>query len=150
MDGVLAHPGSPRMSARFRAPFDFFVRIGASARRVLQGFSPGVSAAASQSASAKPSARRGMVRRREIDAVPRDATLDQVLAIFRSRPHSRLPVFDGSLDNVVGVLSATQVLAALTDPEEFSVPASMSLPLFVPETLPADELLIAMRQQDCH
>jgi CBS domain containing-hemolysin-like protein len=48
------------------------------------------------------------------------------------------------------VLSATQVLAAVAEAEQFSVSAWMGLPLFVPETLPADELLVAMREQACH
>jgi CBS domain containing-hemolysin-like protein len=93
-------------------------------------------------------ARRLMVPRREIVAVPHDVSLDQLIAVFRSRPYSRYPVFEGSLDNVVGLISAKQVVAAIADADAgFTIRDHMSGPLFVPETHRADHLVVDMRAQ---
>ncbi len=52
-----------------------------------------------------------MVPRADIAAVPSDVTLDQLLAEFRTAGHSRLPVFDDSLDDPRGMVHIRDVLA---------------------------------------
>src|SRR5439155_23931225 len=49
-------------------------------------------------------ARQVMLPRTEVSAVPLDATLPDVIQIIDKDKHSRFPVFDGDLDNIVGVL----------------------------------------------
>src|SRR5690606_32335635 len=52
-----------------------------------------------------------MLPRNRIDAIPRSATFEDVKRILLENGHSRMPVYDGSLDNIVGYVSAKDVLA---------------------------------------
>jgi putative hemolysin len=89
-----------------------------------------------------------MVPRREMATIPHDARLDHLITLFRSRDYSRYPVFEGSLDNIVGVISAKQVVAALGDDfDAFTVRDHMSPPLFVPGSRRADQLIADMKAQ---
>ncbi len=45
-----------------------------------------------------------MTPRPDIVAVPRDITHDELLKIFRSSKHSRIPVYDETIDNIIGVV----------------------------------------------
>ena len=70
---------------------------------------------------------------------------------MREHKFSRLPVYRGSLDNVVGILHAKD-LFDLTDAEEqsFEVGKYCDLPFLVPEFKPAEDLLREMRRRKTH
>ena len=55
-------------------------------------------------------ARDIMVPRLDIVAVPEEASLAEIVAIIRRAGHSRVPVYRGAIDNVVGVLYAKDLL----------------------------------------
>ncbi len=86
-----------------------------------------------------------------IDAgAPPAEMLDQVV---RS-PYTRLPVWKGEPDNIVGVLHAKDLLRALhanlDDPGRLDVMAIVTEPWFVPETTPLKEQLEAFRARQAH
>ena len=54
-----------------------------------------------------------MTPRPEFVMVERDTTLEEFLPIYSEHSHTRFPVYDDSLENVVGVLSSKDVLLAL-------------------------------------
>jgi CBS domain containing-hemolysin-like protein len=89
-----------------------------------------------------------MTPRTELVAIPADATREQVVeAIARAR-HTRLPVYRGDLDDVVGILHVTDLVRELAKPGERFDPAALAREaLTVPETLKADDLLIEMRRR---
>jgi magnesium and cobalt exporter, CNNM family len=102
-------------------------------------------------------ARQVMTPRTEMDAVPATASFDEVLAAAIASGHSRLPVYEGDLDHVVGVVDVKRLLPRLaaerSSPnghvrltEPFDVRAVMGEVLAVPETAPASELLGRLRQ----
>ena len=96
-----------------------------------------------------------MVPRTEMIAVPANVTLDKLAATIARHGHSRYPVYEGSPDNIIGVVSATQLAQALTEHgseagNRFDVRRVMSDPLFVPETMRADRLLAQMKQRSSH
>lgn len=100
-------------------------------------------------------ARQVMVPRTEMAAVPADADVARLRDLMARHERSRYPVFEGSLDNIVGVLSAKHLVGVLPptgSPEAngFDVRAHMSRPLFVPETMPAYRVLAAMKQHQSH
>ena len=82
-------------------------------------------------------------------AAPADI-LDQVV---RS-PHTRLPVWKGEPDNIVGVLHARDLLRAvhanLDDLGRLDVLSIVAEPWFVPETTPLDEQLHSFRERRAH
>ena len=50
-------------------------------------------------------------RRLVVDAIPRNASFEDVKQILLEAGHSRMPVYDGTVDNIVGYVSAKDVLA---------------------------------------
>ena len=56
-----------------------------------------------------------MVPRADIIAVPADTTLDELLALFRTAGHSRLPVFDDSLDDPRGMVHIRDFLEFIAE-----------------------------------
>jgi len=92
-----------------------------------------------------------MTARPEIFAVDINATLDGVKAKIAESGHSRIPVYDGSLDHIVGVLYARDLLRHLGEPANtFTVRAMMRPPVYVPETKPLVDLLKDFRRQKVH
>jgi len=61
-------------------------------------------------------------------------------------PYSRLPVCRGGLDNVLGFLSAKDVLARQLKGEPLDLTAALEVPLYVPETLSPNQLLETFRK----
>ena len=89
-----------------------------------------------------------MTPRTEIVWVERDTTLRGFLSIYDEHYHTRFPVFDGPVDNVVGVLSVKDVVRAIARgslSQDDSVTTAMRSPYFVPETKLVGGLLEEMR-----
>jgi CBS domain containing-hemolysin-like protein len=97
-----------------------------------------------------------MTPRTEVDAVPVDAGLSEVLRRAAASPHGRLPVYDRSLDNVVGVLHVRDLFKVVVDrlavdrPAQVEVRRLLRPVMVVPESKPADDLLDDMRAARRH
>jgi CBS domain containing-hemolysin-like protein len=70
-----------------------------------------------------------------------DASLDSLAERFIESGHSRIPLYQDSIDHVVGILHIRDVLRALRLPERPAVGEMIKPPLFIPETKPLGELL---------
>jgi putative hemolysin len=70
-----------------------------------------------------------------------DASLDTLAERFIESGHTRIPLFDGSIDHIVGVLHIREVLRGLRGAERPVARDLLKPPLFVPETKPLGELL---------
>ena len=57
--------------------------------------------------------REGMTPRTEIVAIERGASLQMFLDIYAEHAHTRFPVFKGTIDNVVGIISAKDILRTM-------------------------------------
>ncbi|SFV37838.1 CBS domain-containing protein [Devosia crocina] len=109
-----------------------------------------------------------MVERSDIQAVAADINLGTLIAKFRQVGHSRLPVYDGELDNIIGFIHIKDAMAkiteAVTDPEK-EVPVRLlsaalrqkigklgitRTAMFVPTFMPAGDLLQSMRASRVH
>jgi putative hemolysin len=91
-----------------------------------------------------------MIPRPEVVWLERDTTLAGFYEIFEDSPRSRFPVYDGTVDNVVGIVSVKNVLRALG--EGALAPDSPLTPIvrpasFAPETKLISELLKQMQQE---
>ncbi|HZO32099.1 MAG TPA: hemolysin family protein [Chloroflexota bacterium] len=100
--------------------------------------------------SARP-VREVMVPRIDVVSMPRTATLGEILDRIVSTGYSRIPLADESVDDVVGLVYAKDVLralraGALDDPAE---PIART-PYFVPDTKKVDELLQDLQQKRTH
>jgi CBS domain containing-hemolysin-like protein len=85
-----------------------------------------------------------MVPRTEVVAVPLGASVDDTMRAMRTSRHSRLPVYDGSIDNVVGVISAKEVIGL---GRASALKELMRSPLLAPGSAEASELAARMRAE---
>jgi CBS domain containing-hemolysin-like protein len=97
-------------------------------------------------------AREVMTPRPDIVAVPENVSFDDLVATAARSGHSRLPVFEESLDNVVGIILVKDLLsrAAAGDVTDFRVSHTMREPYFVPDTKSVDDLLAEFRRMKIH
>lgn len=95
-------------------------------------------------------ARDAMVPRTEVEAVEHTATVADVLNIFQTELRERYPVYESSLDNIIGVVSMKELLNRLASSEKSKTPEKlvelpvrevMMEPYFVPDTMPLSTLL---------
>ena len=90
-----------------------------------------------------------MTPRTEIAFVERGATLGQFLDIYAEHSHIRFPVYKGGMDNIVGILSAKDILKAMSSraiaPDE-AVTEAIRDAYYVPETKRIAELFDELRQ----
>jgi CBS domain containing-hemolysin-like protein len=92
-----------------------------------------------------------MVPRTRVVAVPVEAMFADVSKVLREHKFSRLPVYRGTLDNIVGILHAKD-LFDLTDGEErdFSLEKYVDAPYIVSEFKRAEDLFREMRRRRTH
>ena len=97
-------------------------------------------------------AREVMTPRPDIQAVPADATLEEVLGVAARTGHSRFPVFEESIDKIVGVLIVKDLLRWFQkeDRSGFRAVDESRPPFFVPDSKHVDDLLAEMRRQQVH
>lgn len=92
--------------------------------------------------------REVMVPRTRMRTISRDSTAEQLLEAVASSPFTRLPVFDGSPDAIVGIVHVKDVAIALSaGMENVSVEKLMRSVLHVPLAQPIDEVLETMRRE---
>jgi len=94
--------------------------------------------------------REVMKPRPEVFAVASDLTVEQLTEMLRNKPYSRVPVYSGTIDHIVGVVNAHDVLQ-LTDVEAKvrSVGSIMKTDVrFTPETKRVSDLLREMQREN--
>ena len=95
--------------------------------------------------------REVMTPRPEIFAVPGNITLEAFLEILASEPYSRVPVFEGPLDHITGIVFAHDLLHIRDEDARTQRVASIQRPAtFVPETKKVNELLREMQREKQH
>ena len=96
-----------------------------------------------------------MVPRPDMHTLPIESSLDDVMRAFATTQRSRIPVYRGSLDHIIGFVHIKDMMWVLLDrerrlEENLAVPAFdlrrvLREVLIVPETKPASELLLELR-----
>ena len=86
-----------------------------------------------------------MVPRVLLVSLPLGAEPDELRALVRAHPHTRYPVHNGDLDNIVGSLHIKQVLRLLVTNRPVSARDARPLP-YIPGPTPLDEVIAAMRR----
>jgi magnesium and cobalt transporter len=86
--------------------------------------------------------REVMVPRLEMLGVERHTPLEQIITLVLEQGHSRLPVFEGDIDHIVGILLAKDLLAFWQTPEEtWDLGRVLRPPYFIPESKKISDLL---------
>jgi magnesium and cobalt exporter, CNNM family len=95
-------------------------------------------------------ARQLMVPRARLNGVEAATPVDDVLRVVVASPYSRLPVYQGSVDNVIGILHTKDVVTRYVRDGTVTVAGLLRPILRVPETMAADRLLAFMRERRSH
>jgi|TARA_B100000768_G_scaffold181865_1_gene206978 gliding motility-associated protein GldE len=90
-----------------------------------------------------------MKPRIDIFALSHDETYDEVLTKILKHGYSRNPVYKNSIDNIVGILYAKDLLGFL-DNKDFDWQELLREPFFVPENKKLDDLLVEFRERKNH
>ena len=92
--------------------------------------------------------REVMTPRTEVDWVDIDATPEEIRAALRETPHSRLPVAQGSVDNLVGVVQARDIVTAFIDGQALDLRGLMREAPVVADQMDAMDTLAVLRDAD--
>lgn len=96
-------------------------------------------------------AREIMIPRTDMVAISRDSTLREVIRLFIQYGHSRLPVYQKDIDDIIGVLHIKDLLAYWESPADTVLPEeNMRRPYFIPEGKKVTELLAELRARKIH
>jgi len=92
-----------------------------------------------------------MTARTEVHALDVTSNLDEARELLVASGHSRLPVYEGSLDKILGILHSRDLIKSLGHPDKpFDLRAVIRPAMFTPETKPLRNLLNDFRAQKVH
>jgi CBS domain containing-hemolysin-like protein len=95
-------------------------------------------------------ARDVMVPRTDVVAMDIDTPVPEIIRVLAEEGHSRVPVYQGSLDQMVGTLHARDLVPLLAHPELIVLRDLVRPPHFVPWSKPIDLLLREMQRKKLH
>lgn len=96
------------------------------------------------------SASEAMTARVDVDAIDIDDDWDDIIAEIEGSTHSRLPVYEDSIDNIIGFLYLNHFLKALTDDPHPDIRAMLMEPLYVYKTIKLPQVLAELRHAKKH
>ncbi len=91
-----------------------------------------------------------MVPRTDMTALPVTASMDEAIDTFIREGHSRVPVYTKSIDEIVGVLYAKDLLPFLKGGQKPDLRKLLRAPLFAPESMSIDDLLHMLQGRKVH
>jgi CBS domain containing-hemolysin-like protein len=91
--------------------------------------------------------REVMTPRPDISACPSNCTAEDLIKVIVESGHSRIPIYQGTLDNIVGVIYAKDLLKA---GKEINVREMLRTAIFIPETKKVSELMHEMQNARTH
>lgn len=96
--------------------------------------------------------RQVMVPRTEVTAVEAGVSLEEIIRLATDSTYTKFPVYEESLDQVIGIVHVKDLLKAMQSPDCQGCTARILMrePLFVPETLPISTLLLRFRDNRQH
>lgn len=92
-------------------------------------------------------ARSVMTPRIDMVCAPLEATREQLADLVLASAHTRIPIFRGSIDEIVGILHARDLLRAIVHPDGRTLHEMLQPPHFVPETKPLSQLLRELQER---
>jgi len=91
-----------------------------------------------------------MVPRIDTVFISADSSREELLSRIIESGHSRFPVYEETIDNVIGILYVKDILKNLIKNETFDIKAMIHKPFFVPEAKHIDDLLAELRRRRVH
>ena len=96
------------------------------------------------------SASEVMTARVDVQAIDIEDDWEEILAQIEEAPYSRLPVYEGSIDNIIGVLYLNHFLKAITDDGRTDIRKLLMPPCYVYKTMKLPAVLNQLRKARQH
>ena len=91
-----------------------------------------------------------MVPRIEVTAIDINTPFDEILLIVESTRYSRFPIYQGVLDNVVGILHGKDLMPYLHYPKTFRLSQLLRKPVFIPDTARLNNAVRLLQNAQTH
>lgn len=91
-----------------------------------------------------------IIPRKDIIAVDINTSFDEVTKIFMWENHPRIPVYEGNIDKIIGILSARTFYANIIKKEHDKLETMLREPLYVPESMKVSVLLPKLQRHKRH
>jgi len=91
-----------------------------------------------------------MTPRRDIFAIEKGKTVREVLEIIKENDYSRIPVYEGNLDNIIGILYVKDIIFLKFEGREEKIDRFLRKPYFVPEFTPLLDLMKKFEETKNH
>lgn len=91
-----------------------------------------------------------MTARVDVEAIDINAYMDDILELIVKSPYSRMPVYDGSIDNVVGIIHLNALLKAFAKESQPDIRELMLKPCFVYKMAKLPHVLDVLKQSRIH
>ena len=87
-----------------------------------------------------------MIPRPDMVCIPSDASIEEINNIIIENQYTRYPVYEGSIDNIQGLIHIKDIYPLLVKNKEFSIPSLLREAFFIPETMPVDKLALEFQK----
>jgi putative hemolysin len=91
-----------------------------------------------------------MINRQDIVWININDSKDEIDALLTKSTYSRLPLCEGSIDNIIGILKVKDYLSHVEDGKEINLRDIVTQPLFIPSSMPAIKILDRIRETKIH
>lgn len=91
-----------------------------------------------------------MIHRTDIVAADVDSPLKEIIDLMAAHAHSRIPIYRGTLDDIIGMVHIKDILPCLAYQQQRSISDLLRPVLFVAPSMPASRLFLQMRQNRQH
>jgi CBS domain containing-hemolysin-like protein len=86
-----------------------------------------------------------MVPRTKISAIDLSSTQEELIDTIISEGYSRIPVYDDTIDKIVGIVHAKDILSLIVKHNKFNLADILRKPLFVPESKKINDLMAELK-----
>ena len=91
-----------------------------------------------------------MTARVDVQAIDIEDDWDDILALIEDAPYTRLPVYEGSIDNIIGILYLNHFLKALAGDEKPDIRSLLMPPCYIYKTMKLPAVLTELRKAKQH
>ncbi len=92
-----------------------------------------------------------MIPRVDVVALAHNTKLKEIVKVAGDSGFSRIPVYKENIDTIIGILNIKDLLKLITEKQKaFQLEKILHKPLFVPDTMPLDDLLVEFKKKKLH
>jgi magnesium and cobalt transporter len=92
-----------------------------------------------------------MIPRTEVSSAPAHSTLGEIIKLVTECGHTRIPIYDNNIDQIVGILHAKDLLKLLGEDPSSKIPREiLRKPYFIPDTKKISEVLRDLKEEKTH